>query len=131
MFEDIRQYDRLDLFREARNVFEVCDHRLVEAPPQVVDPIRIEFESDAPAEVGPQRFAQLSAGGAQIQQRSARGESPDQIQENSMTAAFEVLVLINVRHSGLSRFWSAAESRSMRSRCDSIRKRQQAAALQS
>src|SRR6266550_5470374 len=99
MFEDIRQDDGIRVVRQPADGFEIGDDDLIESPSQITDAIDVVFKTDRPLEAAAQRLTELSAGGAEVEEGpGAVGITTDQIDENAMTAAFEVFECVDVRH---------------------------------
>ena len=73
--------------------------RLIESSAKLPDAVRVIFESDGPIEMLAHRRSQLTAGRAEVEQRSsARRKPPDQPDQNAMAASLEVLECVDVRH---------------------------------
>ncbi len=68
---------------------------------QLGDSVDVVLEADGPRELLAHGRAELTSGRAEVEERSARRrETPDQIDENAVAAALEVLERIDVRHEG-------------------------------
>ena len=85
--------------RQSAHGFEIGNHYLIEVSPEVAGPIDVVLEADGPFEAVAHRRPQFAPGGSQVQQGSARlGVALDEVDQNPMAAAFEVLERIDVRH---------------------------------
>src|SRR5262249_24172133 len=99
VLEDVRQHNRLRVVRKPPHGFEIGDDCLIEMAPQIADAIDVVFESDRALESAAQRLAQLAAGGAQVEERvGSVGETADEIDEDAVGAALEILECVDVRH---------------------------------
>src|SRR5713226_8505982 len=99
MLQNVGQHDGVDASGQALHAFEVGDEDLIEAATQIAEAVDVVLEADRSPEVIAHRRAELTAGGAEIEQHTAAfGEAADQANEDAMAASCEILECVDVRH---------------------------------
>ena len=109
VLEHIGEHDRAHVRREALDALEIGDHDLIEAAVELADAVDVVLEADRAIELLAHGRSELAAGGAEVEQSAAAAcMTADQIDEDPMAAAFEILEGVDVRH---VTSWSRARGR--------------------
>jgi len=101
MFEHVGDDDRIGVAREAPHLLEVGDHDAIEPLAQRGKVRHLVFESHRAREMIAHGLAELAAGRAEVEQPAAFARiAANQLDENPVAAAFEILEGVNIRHAG-------------------------------
>src|SRR5689334_1353652 len=99
MLEDVGEHDGVEVAGQGLELLEIADRGDVERLAQRLDAGHFVFEAERAAEVIAHGAAELAGGGAEVEETAVTlGETVDEIDQDSMAAAFEILELIDVRH---------------------------------
>src|SRR5688572_26217651 len=99
MFDDISENDRLDVARQPFHFLEIGDDCAVKMLAKISHAIDLKLEANRARELFAHRGAELTTGSAEVEERPALSRvAPDQIDENPVTAALEVLERVDVGH---------------------------------
>src|SRR5205085_2863998 len=99
MLEHVSDHDRFHAARQLLDLLEIGHHRVIEVLAQIGDAADVVLASDGAIELIAHRGTELATGGAEVEERAAAAaETPDQLDQNAMAAAFEILEGVDVRH---------------------------------